>query len=447
MKKVNEICPKSFLRKVGMEFAHYIGVTKTKIYLKLGDKTMSKPLEGFRVLDFSQFMSGPMCTLLLSDFGAEVIKIENPPLGDNTRYGNIIDNNVSSHFATRNRGKKSIVLNMKNEEHKKLFLELVKTADAVIENYKPGTMEKFGINYEVLEKINPKIVFTSISGYGQTGPYATHAAFDQTVQAESGMMSITGAEGGEPVKSGGSIADYSGGLMGCIGTLMGILEAQRTGHGRRIDVSMMDSLIFCLENQFSSYLRTGNVPKPSGNSYASSAPIGAYKCKDGKSLMITVGTDPQWKTFCDALEQPQWYANPEYATMTQRAKKYKEIDAEVNRVFAEYTSDELAEKLLAHKCVYGKINDFEAVANHPQVEYRKTLVNTTFPNGVSFKVPGNPLQMSGVERETEYEAVPLGYNTFEVLREVADEETLHTIFDPVMAQVKEATEAKYTQSK
>ena len=157
---------------------------------------MSKPLEGFRILDFSQFMSGPMCTLLLSDFGAEVIKIENPPIGDNTRYGNIIDHEVSSHFATRNRGKKSIVLNMKDEAHKKLFLELVKTADAVIENYKPGTMEKFGINYEVLKEINPGIVFTSISGYGQDGPYASHAAFDQTVQAESGMMSITGPEAG-----------------------------------------------------------------------------------------------------------------------------------------------------------------------------------------------------------------------------------------------------------
>ena len=208
---------------------------------------MSKPLEGIRILDFSQFMSGPMCTMLMSDFGAEVIKIENPPIGDNTRYGNIIENDVSSHYATRNRGKKSIVLNMKDEKHKALFLELVKTADAVIENYKPGTMKKFGIDYDVLKEINPAIVYASISGYGQDGPYAGHAAFDQTVQAESGMMSITGPEGGEPVKSGGSIADYSGGLMCCIGTLMGIIEAKKTGKGRRIDVSMMDSLIFCLD--------------------------------------------------------------------------------------------------------------------------------------------------------------------------------------------------------
>lgn len=408
---------------------------------------MSKPLEGFRILDFSQFMSGPMCTLLLNDFGAEVIKIENPPIGDNTRYGNVIDNGASSHFATRNRGKKSIVLNMKDETHKKLFLELVKTADAVIENYKPGTMEKFGINYDVLEAINPKIVFTSISGYGQDGPYADHAAFDQTVQAESGMMSITGPEGGEPVKCGGSIADYSGGLMACIGTLMGIIEAQRTGHGRRVDVSMMDSLIFCMENQFSSYLRSGKVPKPSGNSYASSAPIGAYKCKDGKSLMITVGTDAQWKTFCEALNQPQWYENQNWATMTQRAKDYKAIDAEVLRVFSDYTSDEVADILQKHKCVYGKINDFEAVANHPQVTHRQTIVNAVFPNGTSFRVPGNPIHMSDMERQTEYTAAPLGEHTFEVLKEVADEATLHELFDPVFEKVEAATSAIYSKSK
>lgn len=407
---------------------------------------MSKPLEGFRILDFSQFMSGPMCTLLLSDYGAEVIKIENPPLGDNTRYGNVIENEVSSHFATRNRGKKSIVLNMKDETQKNLFLKLVKTADAVIENYKPGTMEKFGINYEVLKEINPRIVYTSISGYGQDGPYSDHAAFDQTVQAESGLMSITGEDGGEPVKCGASVADYSGGLIGCIGTLMGIIEAQRTGKGRRIDVSMMDSLIFCLENQFSSYLKTGKVPKPSGNSYASSAPIGAYKCKDGKSLMISVGTDAQWKTFAEVLNQPQWLQNPEYETMTLRAKNYREIDAEVNRVFAGYDSNELSDLLQSRHCVYGKINDFAEVEHHPQVEYRKSIVNAVYPNGTSFRVPGNPMLMSGVERETEYKTATLGCDTFEILKEVEDEARLHEIFDPVLEKVKAATDAVYKKS-
>lgn len=408
---------------------------------------MSKPLDGIRILDFSQFMSGPMCTMMLSDFGAEVIKIENPPIGDSTRYGNVMENNNSSHFATRNRGKKSILLNMKNEDHKNVFLKLVETADAVVENYKPGTMEKFGITYDLLKSINPKIVYTSISGYGQTGPYADHAAFDQTVQAESGVMSITGEAGREPVKCGGSIADYSGGMIACIGTLMGIVEAQRTGTGRRVDVSMMDSLIFCLENLFSSYLRTGKIPVPSGNSYSSSAPIGAYKCKDGKSLMISVGTDAQWKTFCEVLDQPQWFANPNYSTMAGRAKNYLEIDEEVNRVFANYSSDELAELLQSRKCVYGRINNFEDVANHPQVAHRQTIVNAIYPDGTTFRVPGNPIHMSGMERQIDFNVTPLGYNTVEVLSEVMDTDMVHEMFDSVLAQSKEAAEAIYAKSK
>ena len=406
---------------------------------------MSKPLEGLRILDFTQFMSGPMCTLLLSDFGAEVIKIENPPLGDVTRYGTIVEDGASSHFATRNRGKKSIVMNMKDESHKKMFLELVKQADAVIENYKPGTLEKFGVGYDVLEQVNPRIVLTSISGYGQTGPYASHAAFDQTVQAESGIMSITGFPGQDPVKCGAPIADYCGGLMGCIGPLMAMMEAQRTGHGRRVDVSMMDSMIFCLENAMSSYLKDGKIPQQTGNGYASSAPIGAFQCKDGVPLMISVSTDSLWQSFCKALDQPEWAADPSLATMTQRAERREEVDAMVAEVFRRYTADELAEKLQAVKMVYGKVNNFEAVANHPQVQHRQTMVQATYPNGVSFKVPGNPILMSGMERQTEYEAVPLGYNTIEVLREVAGEAEIHQVFDPVLNHVGETVKLRYTK--
>lgn len=404
---------------------------------------MSKPLEGFRILDFTQFMSGPMCTLLLSDFGAEVIKIENPPLGDATRYGTIVEQESSSHFATRNRGKKSIVMNMKDESHKKMFLELVKTADAVVENYKPGTMEKFGLSYDVLKAVNPKIVLTSISGYGQEGPYASHTAFDQTIQAESGLMSITGFPGTEPVKCGAPVADYCGGLCGCIGTLTALLEAQKTGHGRRVDVSMMDSIIFCLENAMSIYLKDGKIPEQTGNGYASSAPIGAYKCKDGVPLMISVSTDSLWQTFCTVLDKPEWAADESLSTMTQRVNRKAEVDAMVSELFSQYTSDELMEKMQAAKLVYGRVNNFEAVANHPQVEYRKTMVNATYPNGVSFKVPGNPIIMSGMERQTEYSAVPLGYDTIDVLKEVAEEAAVHEIFDPVLKTVEDTVKARY----
>lgn len=292
-----------------------------------------KPLEGFRILDFTQFMSGPICTLMLSDFGAEVIKMENPPLGDTTRYGNIVENGCSSHYATRNRGKKSVVINMKDPKQRDLFLKLVETSDAVIENFKPGTMEKFGITYEVLEKVNPRIVYTSISGYGQEGPYAKRPAYDATVQAESGVMSITGEAGGHPTKCGGSIADYSGGLVGCIGTLIGIIDAQKTGHGRRIDASMMDALLLLQENMISMYLKNGVLPKPNGNRYPAASPIGDFMCKDGVPIMLNISTDAQWKAFAEALEQPQWLEDPDFTSMRIRANNYVKVEAEVNRVF------------------------------------------------------------------------------------------------------------------
>lgn len=407
---------------------------------------MSKPLNGVRILDLTQFMSGPICTMLLADYGAEVIKFENPPLGDSTRYGSVVKNHVSSHFATRNRGKKSVLMNLKNPDQKALFLKMVETADAVIENFKPGTMSKFGIDYELLKSINPKIVYTSISGYGQEGPYANCPAFDQTVQAESGVMSVTGPAGGEPVKAGASIADYSAGLYACIGTLMGIIDAKTTGQGRRVDVSMMESLMLSLENLLSVYLIDKKIPGPMGNNYASSAPIGAYKCKDGKPLMVTVGTDAQWKGFCEAMEQPQWYAKPEWETMIGRANDSQAIDAEVNRVFGELTCEEVCGKLRAHNMVFGRINNFEDVANHPQVQYRKSFVHAAFPNGTTFTVPGNPMIMSGVGRETEYTAAELGQDTFAVLREVADESVLHELFDETIAQAGAAAAQKYAKS-
>lgn len=406
---------------------------------------MPKPLDGFRILDFTQFLSGPVCTLLLGDYGAEIIKIENPPVGDFTRYGNVVENQASSLYTTRNRGKKSIVLNMKEERQKNLFLKLVESADAVVENFKPGTMEKFGVTYEVLKKINPKIVYTSISGYGQDGPYADHAAYDQTVQAEAGIVSITGQKDGEPVKCGAAIGDYCGGLIGCIGTLMGIVEAQKTGHGRRVDVSMMDSLIFGLENQLSAYLKTGEVPVPSGNSYFSAAPIGSYICKDGKKLMISIGTDREWVRFANAMDKPEWLENPAYKSMRKRADLREEIDFIVQETFLKYTQEEIIERMHAVHCVYGKINDFEQVANHPQVQHRQTLVDAVYPDGTTFRVPGNPMLMDDLVRQTRYAMAPLGYHTMEILGEVADEKTLHEIFDDVLQEVDEAIKTMYTK--
>lgn len=406
---------------------------------------MMRPLEGIRILDFTQFLSGPMCTMILSDFGAEVIKIENPPAGDFSRYGNSVRNQCSSHYATRNRGKKSIVLNMMNPEQKALFLKLVKTADAVVENFKPGTMEKFGITYELLKELNPRIVYTSISGYGQDGPYANHAAFDATVQAESGIMSITGNEGGSPLKCGAAIGDCAGGLMGCIGTLIGIVDAGRTGRGRRIDVGMMDSLLFIQENLLSTYMDTGIMPVQRGNRYPEASPIRDFMCKDGVPIMLNIATDKQWEKLAQALKQTHWLTEPEFTGMRKRAENYLQVEEAVQAAVEQYTCNELEVLLQHYGCAYGRINNYEQVVNHPQVKHRGTIVKATYPDGTSFRVPGNPLHISEMENKRNYEVYPLGTHTMDVLSEVEKEEQLRPLMEPVLKAVRKKTEELYQQ--
>ncbi len=406
-----------------------------------------KPLEGIRILDFTQFMAGPMATMLLSDMGAEVIKFENASTGgDNTRYGKFIKDGASSHYATRNRGKKSVAINMKDPKQVEFFLRLVKDADAVIENYKPGTMEKFGVTYDRLKEINPKITYVRISGYGQTGPYADHAAFDATVQAEAGIMSITGPEGSDGFKCGASVGDYSGALLGAFSVAMGIVSALRSGEGCCVDLSMMDALIFMQENQLSVYKVTGKLPKPSGNRYPAASPIGDFMCKDGIPVMLNISTDKQWADFAKVLGQPQWLEDPDFVSMSKRAENFRKVEAEVLRVFADMTSDEVCEKLQSVQAVYGRINNYETLVNHPQVLYRKTFVNANYANGISYSVPGKPLNVVGMERQMDYGTAAIGENTMEIMGQVCTPEELEQVVAPVQKLAEEKAAALYAKS-
>ena len=390
------------------------------------------PLQGIRILDFTQFFSGQTCTLMLSDFGAEVIKLERPPLGDPTRYGAVTVHEGSSFFATRNRGKKSVVIDMKDERQKNLFLRLVKTADAVVENFRPGTMKKWGITYELLERINPRIVYTSLSGYGQDGPYSQRSAHGPAIQAESGVMSVTAYSGGPPIRCGASIAGYTSGLMACIGTLMGLVDAQRTGHGRYVDVSMLDTLLLLQDNQLSEYVITRKLPQPNGNRYPPTVLLGDFTCKDGVALMLEVITDEQFKCFADVMEQQRWLRMPEFSSMTARRSNFEKLTEAVQCAFSNVTSDDVMKKLAAAHLPYGRINDYEAVINHPQVTFRHCFVDAVYPNGTTFTVPGNPLRMSGTNPKKAYPVMPLGMNTMEVFSEVEKPDVVNQLMKPVL---------------
>lgn len=226
---------------------------------------------------------------------------------------------------------------------------------------------------------------------------------------------------------------------------MGIIDAQRTGHGRRVDVSMMDALLLLQENLLSVYMRNGVIPKPNGNRYPASSPIGDFMCKDGIPVMLNISTDAQWKAFSEAFEQPQWLENPHFGSMSLRADHYEEVEAEVNRVFSSMDSAEVVRRLQEKNCIFGMINNYEAIKNHPQVAYRKTFVDAVYPNGTTFRVPGNPMRMSGMEDQREYPTALLGADTIDIFSQVADPAYVHTLMDPVLEAVKEKTAEAYSK--
>ena len=404
-----------------------------------------KPLEGIKILDFTQFFAGPLCTMLLQDMGADVIKLENPPYGDGTRYSPSTRNEKSTNYTSRNRGKKSVLMNLKDERQVAIFLEMVKTADVVIENFKPGTLEKYGITYEKMKELNPAIVYTSISGYGQTGPYKSHAAFDGAVQAESGLMSITGEADGRPLRCGASIADATAGLIGAIGTLGALMGAKMTGQGRRVDVSMMDSIACILENSISSFLEGGPMQTRSGNGLWTASPFNSFECKDGQSIYLGISTDAQFAKFCGILGKEEWLEDERFATNIHRVSNKAVLEPMVEEVLKEkFTLDELCEALEKERLVFGRINDIAQLVQHPQILARNMIVNAVYPDGDTFKVPGAPIKMSDMEDETEYRTVTVGYDTIEVLSQYVDEAKVHEIYDDVIKETAAAVAKKYS---
>ena len=408
---------------------------------------MSRPLEGVRVLDFTQFFAGPYCTLMLEDMGAEVIKLENPPAGDASRASANVENGASTNYSTKNRGKKTVLMNLKDEKQKALFLKMVKDADVVVENYKPGTMEKFGITYDLLKSINPRIVYTSISGFGQDGPFRDHTALDGVIQAIGGVMSITGEVGGSPLRCGVAIGDAAGGLFGAIATVGALYGVKATGEGRRIDISMLDAMVSMEENLISRYCQSGVIPKPLGNDLQTAVPFGTFVCKDQQTVYICVATDKQWKSFCEMLGREEWSQDPRFETKVLRVKHRADLNTLVQTELQEkWTMKELCDAMLVRKLPYGEINNFEQVVNHPQVQHRNMLVNVTYPNGAAFKVPGNPLKMSGQEDIKEYQAYPIGYHTMEVLADYASEEELHEIYDQPLQEAGDYYKKLYSKT-
>lgn len=376
-----------------------------------------KALENLVVLDLTRVLAGPYAAMMMADFGANIIKIEAPKVGDDSRAFGPFVGKESVYFMSLNRGKRSMTLNLKEPEARELFKEMVKKADVVLENYRPGTMEKFGLGYDELKKINPKLIYTACSGFGHTGPYSQKPAYDVIVQGMGGVMSITGQEGGEPTRVGASIGDITAGLFATIGTVTALYHREITGVGQKVDVAMLDCQVAILENAIARYLSSGIVPKPIGNRHPSITPFEAFKAEDGY-VIIAVGNDKLWATFCNLIGKPELITDERFLSNAKRTENQKALKAILDTVFPGKTVSAWIEILEAAGIPAGPINTVDRIINDIQIKERNMIVETDHPVAGKVKMAGVPIKLSETPGSVEKAAPLLGQHTEEILQEI-----------------------------
>ena len=373
-----------------------------------------KPLEGLVVLDMTRVLAGPFAAMMLADMGAEVIKIERPDGGDDTRAYPPFQNGESAYFMSLNRGKKSVTLNLKHERGKEILKALARKCDILIENFKPGTMDKLGVGYDVLSRENPRLIYAASSGFGQTGPYSSRPAYDLIIQGMGGMMSVTGPDEHTPTKVGSSVADIFAGLFATIGVLSAVHSRMKTGRGQLVDVAMLDSMVAVLENAVSRYLVNGEVPHPIGNKHPSIAPFSTLATSDG-AMNVAVGNDDIWRRMCGVLGMEEFERDPRFADNAARVWNFDELKELIEERTKQNTTAHWLAAFERMSVPSGPINDIAHVVNDPQVLARKMIVEMLHPVAGPIKIPGLPIKFSGTPAEVEAPAPLLGEHTDRIL--------------------------------
>lgn len=371
-------------------------------------------LEGVVVIDLTRVLAGPYSTMLLADMGADVIKIEEPGKGDDSRQFGPFVNKESAYFMSLNRNKRSITLNLKHPDAKEIFKNLAAKADVVVENYRPGTMEKLGLGYETLKTINSKIIYASCSGFGYTGPMSQKPAYDVIVQGAGGIMSITGHPGGEPTRVGASIGDITAGLFTTVGILEALYHRALTGEGQKVDVSMLDCQVAILENAIARYFADGESPVPIGNRHPSITPFEAFKTKTNY-LIIAVGNDALWTKFCKLVGREELISDPRFATNPLRTKNHSQLKPIMEEIFINRACEEWMEALEGEGIPCGPINQIENVVKHPQVLARDMIVEINHPVAGNLKMAGIPIKLSQTPGSVRHASPILGQHNEEVL--------------------------------
>jgi CoA:oxalate CoA-transferase len=377
---------------------------------------MSRPLEGIRVLDLTQVLFGPFATMLLSDMGAEVIKIERPEVGDIARGNGPVVRGVSTYFLSLNRGKKSLTLNLATEKGVELFLKLVQSADLLVENFTPGTMERLGLGYEKVREHNPRIIYIAGSGFGQYGPYKSKPAFDVIIQAMGGIMSITGEEGGPPVRPGVSYGDIAAGLFLCVAALAALHERQTSGEGQLVDISMLDCQVTVQENAFVRYLNTGEIPRALGTRHPVIAPFQVFKTKDGYvAVALRGGTNDQWPLFCAIIDRLDIMDDPRFRDGWLRVQNYDVLEPVLQEVMKTRATNEWVSELEKVEIPCGPVNTIPQVADDPQIAARDMIIDVNHPTAGGFKVVNTPFRFSRTPSGAERASPELGEHTADVL--------------------------------
>jgi len=380
-----------------------------------------QPLSGIRVLEFGQIAAGPYTGMLLADLGADVVKVENPNGGDGMRLWppfvkNEEEEDYSANFSSLNRNKRSISIDFKDQQQLATLRELCLQADVIIENFRPGVLKKFALDYESLASVHPKLIYCSISGYGQEGPYANKGAFDVTVQAISGLMSVTGEEDGEAVKCGVPVADFAVGLYAAYTITAAVLNVEKGGEGTQIDCSMLGSVLAISALQTSEYFSNRQSPKRLGTAHPRNAPYQGFYGSD-KPFVIAAGNNKLWKEVCEATGLEELFTDPRFVNQTARAKNQKELAALLQKVFSTKPAESWIAEFDQRGVPSATVNDFSEALASPMAQSLNIVRDLPLPNGSSIPTVGFPVKVKGYEFSVYRKPPLLGEHTNEVLQE------------------------------
>ena len=379
---------------------------------------MQLPLEDVKVLDLSHALAGPFCSTMLADYGAEVIKIEPPGLGDIARaWGTPLPGGQTDYFVSLQRNKKGMVLNLKHQQGKETFLRMVERCDVVLENYRVGALARLGLDYETGRKRNPGIIYCSISGFGQDGPYRDRPALDLILQAESGMISVTGEAGGHGARAGVSIADMTAGMNAAFGIMLALRVKEKSGIGQSIDVSMMEGQLALLGTMIGNYCATGVIPVPMGTTYKALLPYQTFRTRT-RDLALAVASEKLWKIFCPVIGCPELADDPRFRSNGERNQNRDALVAKLQQVFLTRTYEEWEARLSENGIPVGAINNLAQVLDHPQVKSRGSMVEVDHPQVGKVRVVGVPVRLSATPGSVRTPAPALGEHNDEVLRKL-----------------------------